>query len=1804
MKGLAMRLMLLVCAGLLATSSASAQNVQFTQGAVGSGLDNTIQIPIAAYPGRGSASLPVTLYYSSRVWRIGYLNTVHDGSLPQSVAEAIYSEYSTSGWTTSLDLPVVQWPQQNDLYWYDGKPYHASVPPYTYRVANVFIHMPDGSTHELRKSDQVYADNGTVDMVGTFYAVDDSRLRYDSTGQSTGKLYLPDGSRYELNGQTAQFIDRNGNTLNYDAATRKWTDTLGHDLRGDIAMPWPASPQAGADYSYTPPGFSAPYVFKWRSLSDVLLTPDEQGNTPALKAASSHYLPVPGQTPTNNGSGNFPLPQPTGTQSLFSSDYGDPVADNPARTYTYVVGRGQAAGQLFNPVVLAEVDLPNGLSYKFTYNIYGEMDKVVCPTGGYERSRYDAVPATGNMLAPYSEASRGVTFRYVSPDGTAAGELPPWKYEPSLVSPFSYLVKVTAPDGTRTDSYRHNIYDVSGKTFCYTDARNGLTYDERVYDKDPSNGGVMLRRTLTEWAQTSLIYQRPTPTTPPIQGTYTAYRNPRPTKNVSLILDTGGDALAKMLTYQYDATYEMTTGLDRTGTTETQFATGIDQTTAQGATIDTLSNNYTYPPASSSQTVYLNDPAYRSRNILGLVTSVTLKDAAQNPVSKTETSYDEAAFPLITYSDLVGDAGYSDPGSSAPRGNPTTVRRYTDMTTGAYLETHARFDQCGNPIYFWDERAVSPFTEANAVSKKDYSSAYKHAYLTQTTTIAPDPTGQHGSSSAFTSSSTFDAVTSHVLTATDANGQVTTFSYANDQGVRDLLNRLRKVTRPDGSWTKTSYNDVVGNLYTHTEASLDAARSTHAYQFFDGLGRATHSLASEIGSNFIGTDTVYDSMGRVSQTSNPYRTQTFGGSSQGALWTLTIYDALGRVKTVTLPDSTTVTTEYTGVYTTVTDQAGRQRRQKADALGRIIRVDEPDSTGSLGATTAPAQPSFYEYDTQGNVVRISQGLTQQGLNPEDQASYAQHRYFKYDALSRLTYEKQAEQAGTINQADALTGNSAWSRHLTYDADTDPNHSVSYPGLLARAEDARHIVTYFDYDRLSRPYRVAYTDDTPTLTDKYDQARTGYFNLGRLTEVTTAATTTVPQTQQLYDHDLMGRITRQQQVVDATAYTLSYSYNLGGGLTSETYPSGRVVSYSYDAAARLQSVASGSTTYASAMTYKPFGALESMTLGNGTTYAMSYSDTRLQLSSITLTQGTNTVQRYDYKYGQVNMADGTVDASKNDGQLARIEGTAGSQRLWQQRFSYDSLGRLASAGEYRGDTLSQTYLLAYDYDSFGNRYQKQARNQNNPVSQSWVEDGSYSLTTNRFNSGVTYDEAGNVTLDSRFRSRSFLYDANNRQKQSSNLDGTAAVQSVYDGAGHRVAVKANGVLTNLMVYDMAGDLVAEYGGSVSNNGTRYVMGDHQGTPRVVLDNAGGVVSRHDYLPFGEDVGAGVGMRTSAQGYGQADSVREKYAGMEGDDSTGMEHTLWREYDNLSARWSAPDPYGGSISLASPQSFNRYSYVNNDPINLTDPAGLMAASEGWGGVQNAWGGDSGFVDSHFGGPGIIAGRMGEYDRDVQTSEDGRLAQHYLDNGDWDAANRIFNANPDVGLNIDGTERWGSEAASYVREIAGALEQRQGSDSIESGVTLLGGPYVAKREVVEAYEQSISPCVGDCECVTFVKEVTGMFEWNISANENWRPGDAVLGNSSLEYGTAIAAFKDGRFKNYHSAIYLRQVEPTREHPGGGIEVIDQWPNKGSHYKKGEVSSRIIWDKQGQGYMANDASRFYVIRTSRTIITSRHGR
>jgi RHS repeat-associated protein len=1633
---------------VLFAPSVFAQNVQFTQGSVSSGLDSTIQIPIQIYPGRSGSGLPVTLYYSSRVWRIDNLTTLAYQSYYQSVAQAIYAEYSTAGWRTSLDLPRIEWPKITDTYYYSGGP--ECIPCGGlggFRVRRVYIHMPDGSTHELRQDDLPRRE--PIKKTGTFYAVDGSRLRYDSTGDKTGTLYLPDGTRYVLNDSTAQFIDRNGNTLNYDAATRQWTDTVGRT----VGVPLPAdpatlplNPDGSRSFTYKGKGIDDTdrnYTLIWKNLGDALT---DNSPTNSLRVVGSEYLPIPTATP--NPSDN--VPHSNGQPSLFfaeSPDTGEGGSDTPVVGEIGENGKWAAQGRLFNPIVLAEIQLPNGLSYKFSYNIYGEIDKVTYPTGAYDTYSYTRLPSVGDSVAPYTQANRGVTQRQQSAKGDGSN-LATWTY-----SSTGTIITTATPDGIVTESYRHNFpAPLHGNrtprplwAFGFQDARNGMIYDERT---KASATGPILRRKLVEWGQS--VNNVPPRIDPQLAGDTTekAYRNPRPSKEVNLILDTGGQALAKTTSYSYDSTYQFTTGLDLTASSESYFAE-VDPTIAQSGGIDLTSSNPTITIqqgtwARTVETAYENSPGYHDWNILGLPTSSIIKDGNGNIVSKVETSYDDADYAPLTYAGYSG-SDYTPLDSTAKRGMATTIRRYVDPIANVYLERHAQFDQFGNLRIATNERGQQTLT--------DYLATYNYAFATQVTTGAPDPTpadpqNPHGSNAGFTSSTTYDKPTGLILTTTDANQRTTTFSYRDRLNNLDPLNRLRKIERPDGGWTRYDFKDELGDLYTSTEIQQDDSHTVKTYQYFDAMGRASRSFISE-GSqnnvvNYIVSDTKYDKLGRTCGSSNPYRTQTLNGvvtsageCSAASNWTTTTYDALGRVKQVTLSDGTIVQTSYEGIYTTTTDQSGKQSRQQVDALGRIARVDEQDLTGNLGPVNAPKQPTSYEYDALGNLVHIAQNYD---LVNGVSGTYAgvQHRYFKYDSLSRLIYERHVEQEAVFSTTEPAGRNNQWTRQLVYDEN-------GYAGLLTSQYDARKIHTQYTYDNLNRVTGVTYTKDpqtpagyaeTPAVSYFYDNTQFSHpnetrqvYNLGRLTKVKTESLGQLPETTQAYNYDSMGYVANNRQMVGTSnPYYMLYKYNVGGALKSEQYPSGRVTTYDYDDAGRLAGLTSGSSVSAGQFKYEdPRGLLSSFALGNGTNQSYTY-NSRLQVQSIELSKGSSIIQRYEFKYGEVQ-SDRSVNQAKNNGQIGQIESFVSGQKVWQQQFQYDSLGRLSTASERQGNNDQLSYQINYDYDQFGNRYLKEASNpvSANPLPHTTIEANDIDKSTNHFtsnlDSGVTYDKAGNVLVDSRFTLQSYLYDANNRQQQVAPLggpvggaptssamsstsdtgtsdsiivnNGAPPTISVYDGLGQRVAQMSNGNINQVMVYDAVGKLVAEYGKApvymetmmADLSGTHYVLTDHQGSTRVVTDTQGVVIARHDYEPFGREIYSNIGLRGN-QGYGAGDGVRQKFAGMESEESSTNNHTLWRKYDSFSGRWLSPDPYSGSMSTDDPQSFNRYSYVNNDPVNLTDPSGLMpntGADVGWSGFEG-WGGGFDFNAPHFGGPQIIENGMNGFpDRVTEEEED---------------------------------------------------------------------------------------------------------------------------------------------------------------------------------------------------------------------------
>jgi RHS repeat-associated protein len=111
---------------------------------------------------------------------------------------------------------------------------------------------------------------------------------------------------------------------------------------------------------------------------------------------------------------------------------------------------------------------------------------------------------------------------------------------------------------------------------------------------------------------------------------------------------------------------------------------------------------------------------------------------------------------------------------------------------------------------------------------------------------------------------------------------------------------------------------------------------------------------------------------------------------------------------------------------------------------------------------------------------------------------------------------------------------------------------------------------------------------------------------------------------------------------------------------------------------------------------------------------------------------------------------------------------------------------------------------------------------------------------------------------------------------------------------------------------------------------YYLTDHLGSTRLMTNASGAVVEESEFYPFGTE-------RVITNGLDN----NYKFAAMERDTESGLDHTLYRKYSASLARWLSPDPDTGSPE--NPQSLNRYPYVLNDPTSLMDPEGNSPQSD---------------------------------------------------------------------------------------------------------------------------------------------------------------------------------------------------------------------------------------------------------------------
>ncbi len=118
-------------------------------------------------------------------------------------------------------------------------------------------------------------------------------------------------------------------------------------------------------------------------------------------------------------------------------------------------------------------------------------------------------------------------------------------------------------------------------------------------------------------------------------------------------------------------------------------------------------------------------------------------------------------------------------------------------------------------------------------------------------------------------------------------------------------------------------------------------------------------------------------------------------------------------------------------------------------------------------------------------------------------------------------------------------------------------------------------------------------------------------------------------------------------------------------------------------------------------------------------------------------------------------------------------------------------------------------------------------------------------------------------------------------------------------------------------------------TISGSTTTYHHPDHLSV-RLDTDSSGNVLGQQGHYPFGEqDISICV----------TSNDTSHKFTGDERDTETNLDHTWFRKYTSAQGRWMTPDPAGlAAVDPTNPQSWNRYSYVLNDPLDFVDPLGL--------------------------------------------------------------------------------------------------------------------------------------------------------------------------------------------------------------------------------------------------------------------------
>ncbi len=431
--------------------------------------------------------------------------------------------------------------------------------------------------------------------------------------------------------------------------------------------------------------------------------------------------------------------------------------------------------------------------------------------------------------------------------------------------------------------------------------------------------------------------------------------------------------------------------------------------------------------------------------------------------------------------------------------------------------------------------------------------------------------------------------------------------------------------------------------------------------------------------------------------------------------------------------------------------------------------------------------------------------------------------------------------------------------------------------------------------------------------------------------------------------------------------MPYQYNLAGDLVSENLNSRRTLTTTYDNVRRPLTLASSTTTYVSQTAYLLYGLPWYFVRGNNVWHVRSYNNRMQQTESYEALNNSTYYFISCPNWGQDTSNYGTgntcphYSGANDNGTLQSYReylgnsSNAASLSWFNDAYTYDGLNRVNTATD-KDQNNNLEWARTYNFDQWGNMWEPNPYG--NPWNGSTPTTNLYAGNNKNQNGNLSYDLAGNVSSVNSFTAS---YNAENQLSSLSATIGGGAETLSYDAVGQRVQKAISGGTSTVYFYDAFGQLASEsLNGSWSrdyirdgtgnlvateNSGgpctTCYFSYDHLGSVRLVTDQNGNVVARHDYLPYGEEV-SGYSGRTMAgfsiPGGSVPNDVTQKFTGQVRDQESGEDYFNARYFTPVFGRFNSPDPQNAGASLLSSQSWNGYGYVGANPLGATDPSGM--------------------------------------------------------------------------------------------------------------------------------------------------------------------------------------------------------------------------------------------------------------------------